>query len=984
MIEIKNLVKTYHPKKGVPVNAVNNINLKIEETGLVFILGKSGSGKSTLLNLLGGLDKYDNGDIIIKGKSTRDFSQSNFDSYRNTFVGFIFQEYNILDDFSVGANIALAIELQGRKASEHEVNKILDILDLKGFANRRPNELSGGQKQRIAIARALVKEPDIILADEPSGALDSETGKQIFETLKRLSKDKLVLVVSHDRETAEIYGDRIIELADGNIINDIKKVSGTNNNKANLILDKDDGLIVKEGYKLTESDLAMINSYLEEHKKLNIVSKKKLDSKNSDDQEHFVKTENNLSIKDYPEEFKMIKSKLPFKMAFKMGASGLNHKKFRLLFTIILSLVAFTLFAVADSMAAYNKEDATINSIMDGKVSNASFTKQWEGEVDYGDYSYIEKLTINLNDEDINKLNQDLQGTYKGVYNKFINEYESINFSSSLLENTQSIYYTATTPGFIEYSNNELSELGFTIVGNLPTNDNEIAITDYIFEHFKTYGYNDNIETINASNINNPNDIIGKTINLKSWSINLDDNFTITGIVDTKFNNSRYEDLKQPSNQMDMMFLTQEFMTVIEYSHHALLFANNGYIKRQLDELNPNVIKTGNDVRLSYFNLSNEYITGVDSVDKLSSFEQVAFFNKNKTTLSANEIIVSMDALNWYWLNGQEITYNGKSQNLRSHEEDIVSNLVDIYVAENFTEAETLFPDAQTDNELINSYNYYIRNEGYINNPYGKSYLDIKELAWDLEVLDLINTLNPLTARQSYSIGYLPEETRNITIVGVFPVLNNESDLLNRIILDDLFHTTIKDSVEKGPYKFAISKMPERRAEIRQIVEYSYEKSEENISYPLQNQTTPMLNLANNMVESLAKVFLYIGIGFAVFSALMLSNFIGTSVARKKREIGILRALGARSNDVFRIFFNESLLIALINFTLAGVASYFTVRLINTSLREQVGLQVTIFNFGVRQIGLLLAISVFVAIVASYIPVRGIARKRPVEAIRNR
>ena len=222
MLETRELVKIYKPKKGVPVTALNKISLKFPEKGMVFLLGKSGSGKSTLLNVLGGLDKYDGGEIIIKGVSSKNFKQQHFDSYRNTYVGFIFQEYNVLDEFSVGANIALAIELQGRRASDSEINDILKQVDLEGFGARKPNELSGGQKQRVAIARALVKKPEIIMADEPTGALDSATGKQVFDTLKKLSAEKLVIVVSHDREFAEQYADRIIELSDGCVISDVE------------------------------------------------------------------------------------------------------------------------------------------------------------------------------------------------------------------------------------------------------------------------------------------------------------------------------------------------------------------------------------------------------------------------------------------------------------------------------------------------------------------------------------------------------------------------------------------------------------------------------------------------------------------------------------------------------------------------------------------------------------------------------------------
>ena len=143
MLETKNLEKVYKTKKGVAVEALKGVSIKFAEKGMVFLLGKSGSGKSTLLNLLGGLDKYDNGEIIIKGVSSKDFKQNHFDSYRNTYVGFIFQEYNILEEFSVGANIALAIELQGKKATDKEINDILEKVDLVGFGDRKPNELSG-------------------------------------------------------------------------------------------------------------------------------------------------------------------------------------------------------------------------------------------------------------------------------------------------------------------------------------------------------------------------------------------------------------------------------------------------------------------------------------------------------------------------------------------------------------------------------------------------------------------------------------------------------------------------------------------------------------------------------------------------------------------------------------------------------------------------------------------------------------------------
>lgn len=171
MLTIKDLQKTYRSKKGQTHQALKSINLEIGSKGFVILLGKSGSGKSTLLNILGGLDKFDKGEIIIKDKSTKDFNSNEWDSYRNTYVGFVFQEFYIIDEFTVGKNIALSLELQGysKDKIDARVEEILEQVDLKGYASRKTNEISGGQKQRIAIARALVKDPQIILADEPTG-----------------------------------------------------------------------------------------------------------------------------------------------------------------------------------------------------------------------------------------------------------------------------------------------------------------------------------------------------------------------------------------------------------------------------------------------------------------------------------------------------------------------------------------------------------------------------------------------------------------------------------------------------------------------------------------------------------------------------------------------------------------------------------------------------------------------------------------------
>lgn len=218
MLELKAITKTYQAKR-VKVEALKGITLTLPERGMTFIVGKSGSGKSSLLNILGGLDAPTSGDMVVDGTSVKMFKAKEYDAYRNDYVGFVFQEYNLIDSLTVAENVELALNLHGEKDRE-AVERVLSRVELEGYGERKVSTLSGGQKQRVAIARALIKEPKLLIADEPTGALDSETGAKLFLLLKELSKEILVVVVSHDLDFAREYGDRIIELSDGKIVND--------------------------------------------------------------------------------------------------------------------------------------------------------------------------------------------------------------------------------------------------------------------------------------------------------------------------------------------------------------------------------------------------------------------------------------------------------------------------------------------------------------------------------------------------------------------------------------------------------------------------------------------------------------------------------------------------------------------------------------------------------------------------------------------
>lgn len=910
MLETKELYKVYKPKKGVAVTAINKISLKFPEKGMIFLLGKSGSGKSTLLNLLGGLDKYDSGEIIIKGVSSKDFNQQHFDSYRNTYVGFIFQEYNILDEFSVGANIALALELQGKKATDEEINHILKEVDLDGYGNRKPNELSGGQKQRVAIARALVKNPEIIMADEPTGALDSNTGRQVFDTLKKLSQNKLIIIVSHDREFSELYADRIIELSDGNVISDVEidAQADEEEKKGNL---RYQGATIElaPGYHLTEEDRAAINAYIDRITDSNLNLKL---TGNGMAAKKFIPT-NQDSIKQQDgSSFQLIKSKLPLKSAFKIGASGLKYKKFRLVMTILLSCISFGLFGLADTFGSYKHIDACTNSLIDTGVDYVSLVKAIkQGE---GINSYYNSRNTSITKEELEEIEKNTSIDMMGVFVPLNSNLEFLQNYDVETEFSKTDYniYASGFSGYTEITQKKLDEFGYKILaGALPDGTkNEIAISAYVYETFKLGKYTDGTTSpdgrIVYKTIQSPEDLIGKTLNVNGIE------YTITGIVDTNMDLERYKPLMEEKTHMSTADQIVNFALMNEFGYEAnsslarIIMVGEGYLSKLIE--NEPHISPLSSVYVYYYSSQDDMVIDPSYMCKLSDVSSldITWFDEEKSVLGEKEIVITSD---------------------------IISS------------AGMGMPQEDYDNLLKN-----VQKNSFHMNTYGNG-IDFNE-----------------------NEGY--------KVVGIIEINEKNSKYSGTVVANDKdFEYCIKQ--EKGDYNFVIGAMPESREDIKNLVAFCY-KEDADIQFQLQNAVTYELDTINEMLKVLSKVFLYVGIGFALFASLMLANFIGTSISHKKQEIGILRAIGSRSNDVFRIFFSESFIIAMINFLLSAVGVFVATSIINAVIRKELGVLITVLNFGLRQILLLFVVSLFVATLASFLPVKKIASKKPIDAIRNR
>ncbi|MDY0276471.1 MAG: ATP-binding cassette domain-containing protein [Acholeplasma sp.] len=975
MIELKGIGRTYRPKKGEPVKALNSVNLTFGTSGMVFVLGKSGSGKSTLLNVIGGLDKYDEGDLVIKGKSTKDFKQSDFDSYRNTMIGFIFQEYNVLDEFTVAQNIALAIELQGRKATNEEINNILKSVDLEGYGNRKPNELSGGQKQRVAIARALVKEPEVIMADEPTGALDSDTGKQVFETLQKLSKTRLVIVVSHDRDFAETYGSRIIEFKDGVITRDVSRDVKVSSTDESVVFD-DEGITVSEGYQLTQKDLDVINEYLLAKDSKAFIKKRKSSASSLGS---FNTTDDSLIVKS-TESYTSIKSKLPFKSSLKIGASSLKHKTVRLVFSIILASLSFAMFGLTDSLGSYNQKNTAINSLIDSKVDYASFSK--EKVTDRGN-GWTQKRALNLSNVDLDKLQKIDSGlTFTPVLDGDTNG--GLSYYNNVIENKKlgySGYYISASTGITYLTDELITKNGFTkLAGGLPKKDGQIAITKYQYEIFKDLGMQVSTSGVMTEvKINNYNDILNK-------KIGNNDEYEIVGVIDTKFNHERYSVLKEDkSSDLGGIFLSQEFSELIGWSYHNLIFVTE-------DSFNVKVQNKG----LNMSDLDGEFTLEVSDYSAYSMQYQIMynddlitnaiyFDGYSKDTFSKDKMLIRIPD---YYINtiGEFIPNDMQDEYYEEKEAYVVSKIKSLTREQLYNELyrtswKSIEDYINWDDEM---YNYYVKElldiiqSGFY---FGTESL-LKEQEIEFDFMNEFIKKNNLTIKAELAFNdYYTDEPiiKELTVVGFSRA---DDGYETKYIIDPLLISEMVNVDVSGKYKFAISSLESDRSIIKKAVDTHYSDGE--IKYKLRNDVIVTLDLVSSTVETMAQVFLYMGIGFAVFASLLLINFIGTSVAYKKQEIGILRAIGARGRDVAGIFFKEATLIAMINFVIATILSGFAIYFINRTMRTDFGIQITILSFGIRQIALIIAISLFVAYISSALPVRKISRKRPIDAIRDK
>lgn len=930
MLSVKNLTKTYIVNKGVEVRALDGVTMELPETGMIFLLGRSGSGKSTLLNICGGLDYPTDGEVIIDGISSKNFTKADYDSYRNTYVGFVFQEYNILEEFTVEQNVSLALELQNKPNNKDEVANILKTVGLDKTSKRKPNTLSGGQRQRVAIARALVKNPRIIMADEPTGALDNETGEQIFELLKSLSKDRLVLVVSHDRDFANKYGDRIIEFADGKIISD---------------------------------------------------------------RENTIKT--NIHEDDKTKSF--IKSKLPLRYAYKIAANSIKRKPIRLAFTILLAVIAFVFFGVSSTLVLYNPnysiakalENSNYQSIVLGKQYSAHFTSLKLANDGVGVEKQENYLDFNaaFTEKELQKLNENGLGLkFAGVMNlgsyRTVNEnnvgytYPEFKLDRYRLDDYSLNHYFPFLGliGFSDCGETYLTDNGFSLAcGKYPESPSEIAIPYYIFEMYK-YGYRTRGDFGGdfggKYEFNEPKDIIGETI----WIGDL--TFTVVGVVNVGEIPERYKELRNKDTKLDRYGLTElqeEFKDVVKNSFHTVGFVSSDFY---------------NQYKYHTVSLSSRRCWGLafSSMELTSDIKESSESHVMTPKALGNykEVIKTFD------LSGNEIEFTLK---------DDEAYLPIRYI---FERAERLYP-------TIKAYEEYSDFKSAFDNlkeNYGK----LEDGSFSYEEFTLIfNTVLELYEKKVGDTLNIPERIyfKNLTgdegslkVKGYYMFFRGTNSNVSHEFL-------VPDSVcdkYKGPeYKngatnvssdivyetnYVNEGLNEKYGKVITLTDNTLDKSYFMLGSSGESSIYPMMNnvylVSKNMAQFIYEtklVFCVAGAIFGLFASLMMYNFISVSISAKKKEIGILRAVGARRADVLLIFIIETILITTVCFVSSIVLTVLSCILMNNFMLNN-AVKLTILDFNLFNASIMFIICYAVSLLATIFPILKISNKSPVDEIR--
>ena len=969
MLKLISIKKDYHVG-DFTVNALKGVDLSFREHEFVAILGHSGCGKTTLLNIIGGLDQYSSGDLVINGKSTKKFSDSDWDTYRNNSIGFVFQSYNLIPHQTVLANVELAMTLSGVGAAERRARAVeaLEKVGLGDQIHKKPNQLSGGQMQRVAIARALVNNPDILLADEPTGALDSDTSVQIMEILKEIAKDKLIIMVTHNPELATGYASRIIRLKDGLIVGDSDPFDAQD-----TATDAPLGKKISMGF-FTALSLSLNNLMTKKTRTLltafagsiGIIGIALIMSLSNGIQNYIDKVQED-TLSSYPITIQAESVDMTAMMASLMGAqaesASYRHENDAVYSSNVLYNLVNSVFNTeveSNNLRAFRQYLESEDSEIAQYISSV----QYSYDVDMTPYAEDPNGHIGKTDA-VQILQTAMSATFGGDYTSYFSTYGQMysNFNvwqemlpgengeliNPLLTEQYDILYGRWPESFNEVvlivnENNEVSDLVLYSLG-LKTNESiaenmqALVSAETLDTEVESWSYEEicgkSFRYIYPADQYQYNEETGEYIDLTQEELGLRTLYNngleirIVGII------------RKNNDALSGMLTGSVGYTHALVEHIAAESSEKDLIRRQLEDPEHDVF-TG----LPYLDKEDEAMT------KSRKVEAAKDYIANATTDELAELyIVYMSEPDEEYL--QQII---DEQMEGTSREDIEQTILEYY-------PEYASMLSQMDDDMLNS---------YMSQMIGEQ----ARSQYAVQMQAMYRELTPEELAEDFGLLSLEEDDYLWIYENAMP---------------PVFATgSLKDTLKKLGYvdldSPSVINIYASSFEAKDNISVAIEHYNESVPEEDQISYTDVVALLMSSITTIINVISYVLIAFVAISLVVSSIMIGIityiSVLERTKEIGILRAIGASKRDISRVFNAETFIIGLT----AGVIGIGITLLLNIPINIIVHnlTGIMALNSSLPPVGgaVLVGISVLLTYIAGLIPSGLAAKKDPVEALR--
>lgn len=1009
MLELRNIKKDYPAGDGV-VHALKGVSLQFRKNEFVSILGPSGCGKTTMLNIIGGLDQYTSGDLIINGKSTKDFKDRDWDTYRNHSVGFVFQSYNLIPHQTVLQNVELAMTLTGvSKAERRErAKKALEQVGLGNQLSKRPREMSGGQMQRVAIARALVNNPDIILADEPTGALDSETSIQVMDILKEISKDKLIVMVTHNPELAEQYSTRIIRMLDGELKADSMPLSETDIQKEKELEKTDIKKTLKKPTMSLRTSIGLSAKNLISKKGRTILTSFAgsigiigiaLIFAVSQGMTTYINAVQEDTLSTYPITIESTNVDISTLMSTFMGVtdSDSDHEKDAVYMKPVM-------YNMVDS---FNNLETTENDLKAFKKFIETEREDTESELNLDEaisgvqYTYDLDLQVFTKNVDGNIIASDTQE----LLTELMTEAIGMDMSSMAGMDMSSMGMGSGSASMMSSMSSSMGGMSMNLWQEMLPGEDGKAVSELLKEQYDmVYGYwpNNYNEIVLVLDENNELD------DLTLYALGLESKDTMDAIMDAAINKTDLEDNSKSWSYEEICDM--EFKAVLNsdcysYDENSGLYIDlrdtdaglkylydNGILLRVAGIIRPNEDATATMLSgsIGYTKALTEYVIG-----HAKDSEAVQTQLENPSV----DIFTNLP----FAENTGKLSDSEKEQAFKNY----IENLTEAGKAETYIAMKSIPSEEQLESAVQQAMEGMDRKtvEGIISQgmaqQVGMSEEEISgyliSMTDDDDIMEAFETMMreqiklQIAAQVEQQMSMMPQAQLVYALQAEMDTYTTEQYALYYDEVLEFSESSYEDNLTKlGHIDLddpATINLYASTFENKDVIADAIEVYNEGVDEISQIKYTDYVGLMMSSVTTIINAITYVLIAFVgislIVSSIMIAVITLISVQERTKEIGILRAMGASKKDVSVMFNAETIIIGFVSGTLGVLITYLLCIPINAVIHNLTGLTGLSAHLPIEVAIALVIISEVLNLLSGLIPSRSAAKKEPVVALRS-